>query len=378
MEKRYLEPFVEEDLKTKMVLVAGPRQVGKTSLSLKLGGKSGYLNWDIPRDRERILLGEWPPNNHLLILDEIHKNPDWRGILKGLVDDPHFKRRILVTGSAKLDAYRRGGDSLQGRYFFHRMHPFTGEELNLRSEKDWMSLLNLGGFPEPYLSGSQRFADRWARDYRVRLLEEDVTSLENISNLAKLELLGLHLPKLVGSPLSINSLREDLGVSHQTIDRWIGILDNMYFSYRISPLGVNRLRTVKKEQKLYLWNWALPGDPAIRFENMVAGHLLKWIHHRQDAYGEDWSLNYYRDRSGKEVDFVVSYQEEIRHMIEVKHSDTDIHPPLRYLMERIPISPKSSEYPRVWQVHLTGKKDYLTTDGIRVTDFGRFWEEFIR
>ncbi|MCC5815254.1 MAG: ATP-binding protein [Leptospira sp.] len=370
MENRYLKEAIQEDLQAKMVLIAGPRQVGKTSLSLQIAGKNGYLNWDIPQDREKILLGEWPPSKHILILDEIHKNPDWRSILKALSDNPHTKRKVLVTGSAKLDAYRRGGDSLQGRYFFHRMHPFTGDELNLKSTDDWKQLLNLGGFPEPYLSGSKRFADRWSRDYRVRLLEDDITSLENVSNLAKLELLGLRLPQLVGSPLSLNSIKEDLGVSHQTVDRWITILDNVYFSYRVAPLGVNRLRTVKKEQKLYLWNWSLPKDPAIQFENMVAGHLLKWIHQRQDAYGEDWNLNYYRDTAGREVDFVLTKDERPELLLEVKLSDTDIHPPLRYLRDRL--SPTLPTY----QVHLQGKKDYETADGIRVTSFPIFWKEF--
>ena len=157
LDSRYLEDPVVTDIEKKMVLVAGLRQVGKTSLSLKIGGKSGYLNWDIPEHREKILTREFPPGKNILILDEIHKNRDWRSYLKSLTDDITTKRKILVTGSAKLDAYRRGGDSLQGRYFFHRLHPFTGDELKLSSQSDWKQLLHLGGFPEPFLSGNKNF-----------------------------------------------------------------------------------------------------------------------------------------------------------------------------------------------------------------------------
>ncbi|HMV41904.1 MAG TPA: AAA family ATPase [Leptospiraceae bacterium] len=157
---RYLEKPISDDLETKMVLIAGPRQVGKTSLSLRIGGKSGYLNWDIPEHRDKILQREFPPIKNILILDEIHKNRSWRELLKSLTDDPIFKRKILVTGSAKLDAYRRGGDSLQGRYFFHRMHPFSGDELNFTNQSDWQQLLTIGGFPEPFLNGEKSFSSR--------------------------------------------------------------------------------------------------------------------------------------------------------------------------------------------------------------------------
>jgi hypothetical protein len=370
IDSRYLEDAINIDLEKKMVLVAGPRQVGKTSLSLKIGGKSGYLNWDIPEHREKILLREFPPAKNILILDEIHKNRDWRSFLKSLTDDITTKRKILVTGSAKLDAYRRGGDSLQGRYFFHRLHPFTGDELKLSSQSDWKQLLHLGGFPEPFLSGDKNFSSRWCRSYRVRLLEDEIRSLENIIELTKLELLGIRLPNLVGSPLSLNALREDLNVSHQTVDRWLQILDNVYYTYRVSPLGMNKLRTVKKEQKLYLWNWALPPEDSIRFENMVAGHLQKWIHRRQDGFGEEWDLRYFRDTAGREVDFILTLDEIPKLLLECKLSDTELHPPLRYLKDRLPKTES-------WQVYFQGKKDYETPDEIRVSAFPTFWKEWL-
>jgi hypothetical protein len=205
---RYLTPQVRADLVRKMVFVAGPRQVGKTTLALSLpGGRSAYLNWDIAEHRERILRGQLPPAK-LWVFDEIHKYRRWRNYLKGVYDGRRPGQRVLVTGSGRLDLYRFGGDSLQGRYHLLRLHPFSARELNLTSAGDLSDLLNLGGFPEPFLGGSLVEARRWSREYRTRLIRDDVASLERIQDLGHLELLMLRLPELVGSPLSINSLRD--------------------------------------------------------------------------------------------------------------------------------------------------------------------------
>jgi predicted AAA+ superfamily ATPase len=193
-----------------MVFVAGPRQVGKTTLARALpGGHRGYLNWDIGEDRTRILAREFP-SAKLWIFDEIHRYKGWRGLLKGLYDGRRQGQRILVTGSARLDLYRHGGDSLQGRYHLLRLHPLSSAELGLEKPRELESLLQLGGFPEPYFGGSEVEARRWSREYRSRLVREEVSSLEQVQDLGNLELLMMRLPDLVGSPLSINAVREDL------------------------------------------------------------------------------------------------------------------------------------------------------------------------
>jgi predicted AAA+ superfamily ATPase len=357
--ERYLAPQVERDLRRKMVFVGGARQVGKTTLALSLlESDEGYLSWDVPEHRERILKRELP-DAATWAFDELHKYRLWRGFLKGLYDRPGRKARILVTGSARLDLYRHGGDSLQGRYHYLRLHPFSAAELDLRTSSDLIDLLELGGFPEPFLSGSRTDAKRWSREYRTRLIREDVVSLERVSDLDRLELLMLRLPDLVGSPLSLNGLREDLQVSHKTVSRWLDIYERLYAIFRLSPFGAPKLRAVKKERKHYHADWTVVPDAAARFENLVAGHLLKWVHFEQDTAGRDLDLLYFRDVDGREVDFVVTERRRPVRLIECKWGDADIGRGLVYLNERFPGA-------EAVQIHATGKKDYETERGIRV------------
>lgn len=342
-----------------MVFVAGPRQVGKTTLSLSLKGASrGYLNWDVAEHRERILRNELPPGS-LWIFDELHKYRRWRNYLKGVYDSRPEGQRILVTGSGRLDLYRFGGDSLQGRYHLLRLHPFSVAEQGIRDREGFEQLLRLGGFPEPFLEGSEVEARRWSREYRTRLIREDVVSLERIQDLGHLEMLMLRLPELVGSPLSINALREDLQVSHKAVASWIQALERLYALFRLSPFGAPRLRAVKKEQKHYHFDWSLVPEDAPRFENLVASHLLKWVHFEQDASGRDLELRYFRDVDGREVDFVVTERQKILRLVECKWSDGPIDRGLRYLKARFPEAD-------AWQISATGTKDYQSPEGIRV------------
>jgi hypothetical protein len=356
---RYLVPQVRRDLARKMVFVAGPRQVGKTTLARSLpGAKRGYLSWDLPGDRERILRGELPPGT-LWAFDEIHKYRAWRRFLKGVYDGRPRGQRILVTGSARLDFYRFGGDSLQGRYHLLRLHPLSVAELGIASPAGLRELLTLGGFPEPFFGRSETEARRWSREYRHRLVSEEVASLERVQDLGSLEALMLRLPELVGSPLSLNALREDLQVSHRAVTGWMAILERLYATFRLAPLGAPRIRAVKKEQKHYHFDWTLvPGD-AQRFENLVASHLLKWVHYRQDTEGLDLELRYFRDRDGREVDFVVVDGRRPLLLVECKWSDAEVDRGLRYLKQRFPEAD-------AWQLSASGGKDYRTPDGIRV------------
>lgn len=359
-QRRYLLSQVRQDLTRKMVFIAGPRQVGKTTLALSLpGAAAGYLSWDVAEQRERILKRELPASQ-LWIFDEIHKYRSWRNLLKGLYDGRRTGQRILVTGSARLDFYRFGGDSLQGRYHMLRLHPFSAKELAIRTFAEFASLLKLGGFPEPFLSGSEVEARRWSREYRNRLVREDVAGLERIQDLGNLELLALRLPELVGSPLSINALREDLQLSHKTVDGWLKVLERLYAIFRLSPFGAPRIRAVKKEQKHYHFDWSLVPSDAARFENLIASHLLKWVHFEQDAHGLDLDLRYFRDTDGREVDFVVTDRRRPQLLVECKWGDADVDKSLRYLKARFPEA-------EAWQVSATGGKDYVSPEGIRVS-----------
>jgi hypothetical protein len=356
---RYLSAALRRDLARKMVFVAGPRQVGKTTLALDLPrARAAYLNWDITPHRDRILRGELPAGK-LWIFDEIHKYRRWRNYLKGLYDGRPRGQRILVTGSGRLDLYRFGGDSLQGRYHLLRLHPFSVAELGMSRPAQLLDLLQLGGFPEPFLGGSQTQARRWSREYRSLLVREEVVALERIQDLGHLELLMLRLPELVGSPLSLNALREDLQVSHKSVANWIGALERLFAVFRLAPFGAPRIRAVKKEQKHYHLDWTVVPADAARFENLVACHLLKWVHFEQDTQGRDFELRYFRDIEGREVDFVLAEGRRPRLLIECKWGDAEVDRSLRYLKARFPDA-------EAWQISATGTKDYQTPDGVRV------------
>lgn len=356
---RYLLPQIRADLAHRMVFVAGPRQVGKTTMARALpGAAAGYLNWDIPAHRSRLLAGEMPAGR-LWVLDEIHKYRRWRNLLKGLYDGRIRGQRILVTGSGRLDMYRFGGDSLQGRYHLLRLHPLSVAELGLTTTADLRDLLTLGGFPEPWFGGNETRARRWSREYGARLVREEVASLERIVDLGSLELLVSRLPALVGSPLSINALRENLQLAHATVAKWLEALERLYGLFRLAPFGAPRIRAVKKEQKHYHFDWSLVPNEAARFENLVASHLLKWVHLEEDAKGRDLELRYFRDTDGREVDFVVTERRQPILLVEAKRGDQEVDRGLRYLKAR---------YPRAgaWQLSETGTKDYVTPEGIRV------------
>lgn len=367
MRTRYLADQIKKDLKKKMVFVGGPRQVGKTTLAKQvLGKKTGYLNWDDSLDRERILKRELPATP-LWVFDEIHKYRSWRNYLKGLFDKQRESHQILVTGSARLDLYRFSGDSLQGRYHYLRMYPISFAEAQNWGDENLKSLFRFGGFPEPYFEQRSTFQKRWSREYRNRFLREDLVELERVQDLGNLELLILRLPALVGSPLSINGLREDLSLNFRTVSRWLEILERLYHVFRLPPFGAPKIRAVKKEQKHYHYDWTLISDPGIRFENLVAVHLLKWVHFLEDTQGRDIELRYFRDIDGREVDFVVVEDGVPTHFIECKLSDEPISRGLYYLKERFP-------QVEAWQLAFNGKKDY-EKDGIRVCPAVLFLEK---
>ena len=365
-----------EDLNQKMVFLGGPRQVGKTTLATTLvpAREFQYLNWDLDEDRLDILKKQFAPNKALLIFDEIHKYKKWRNYLKGIYDVMKVgrtpERKILVTGSARLDLYRFSGDSLQGRYHFLRMHPLTLAETGGKTSKDLENLLQYSGFPEPFFQQSGKELERWAKGYVTRLLRDEMTPLENVQDLGSMELLLHRLPDCVGSPLSINSLREDLQVAHKTVARWLQIIERLYYVFRISPLGGPKIKAVKQERKVYLYDWSRVQDEGARFENLIAVHLNKYVQWLEDAEGRNVELRYFRDRDAREVDFVIVENKQPTHLIEVKRSDTVISPSLKYLAAKYPKA-------KAYQLTMNPKHDFVSAEGIRLCSAEKFLVDLV-
>lgn len=333
-----------------MALVAGPRQVGKTTVCRSLGG--AYLNWDNLDDRRRLLQGPGvlaealgldrlratPP---VAVLDEIHKHTQWKRLLKGFFDTYGGQVRLLVTGSSRLDVFRRGGDSLMGRYFLYRMHPWSvaeclhtslpNREIRPASEvstADWDALWEHGGFPEPFWQRDSRFSRRWRSLRQEQLAREDLREVAQVANLGGLEMLMQLLEERSGHPLVYANLAQELQVAVDTVKRWVDLLARMHFGFLVRPWFRNVSKALRKEPKWFRSDWSGLADEGSRAETLVACHLLKAVQGWTDLGLGDFELRYLRDKQKREVDFLVVRDRRPWFLAEVKLSDTNLSPNL--------------------------------------------------
>jgi hypothetical protein len=295
------------------------------------------------------------------------------------------QRKYLVTGSARLNICRRGGDSLQGRYNYYTLHPFSlaevvGRPVTAKIFKELPiessdhphamdALERFGGFPEIFLKQSARALRRWHNERTERLFREDIRDLQAIRDLANLPLLGDMLPSKVGSLLSVNAIREDLEVSHRTVSTWLDILEAFYYQFRIYPDKERKVRSIRKEPKLYLIDWSEIPDPAVRFENLLACHLLKYVRYLYEHEGYRAQLSFLRNVDKKEVDFLVTVDNRPWFCVEAKYQDQAISDNLGYFQERLDI-------PYAFQVTRTPGIDVVRR-GIRLISADRFLASLI-
>lgn len=340
--KRYCEDFIFNDLKKKMVFIGGPRQVGKTVLGKRLCqnqlAECVYFNWDNEDDRRSILAKKWLADSPLIIFDELHKYPRWKSWIKGLYDVKPHNQQYLVTGSARLDVYKRGGDSLMGRYHYWRLHPLTIDEIpkDLSLIEAYQRLLTLGGFPEPFLSGDEREARRWRRERFDRILKEDVRDLENIKNIQLLAIFTDALRARVGSLITLSNLARDLEISPKTAKSWLTLVEKMYIAFSVYPLSRNVPRSILKPPKVYFFDNAdLLTDDGAKLENLVATTFLKRLHFIEDYFGYRCDLHYIRDKDKREVDFAVLINGVLEYLVEVKLTDDGISSNLKYYTEKL-------------------------------------------
>jgi len=333
---RYLSSSIARDVADKMVFVTGPRQVGKTTLAKSLNERFRhplYLNYDSVKDRQRITNADWPSTHDYVILDEIHAKSDWKSYLKGVFDTKPDHQSLLVTGSARLDTFRQTGESLAGRYFRWRLHPFSLKEFlpHVAGEDQALeSLLRFGGFPEPLIKGTDSGRKRWQNQYFTDLVREDIVEFSRIHEIRSMRLLLEMLRTRTGSPLSFDALGREIGVSSNTIRSYIEILESLHIVFLVRPYHRNVSRALSKAPKLYFCDWAYVNDTkdnspdsGARFENLVACHLLKHVQFLADSEGSSLQLHYVRTTSDHEIDFVLADENgEAQQFIEAKVGDT--------------------------------------------------------
>ncbi len=370
---RYLDDSIGQLAlqRQKMAFVSGPRQVGKTTLgreALTQRGGGAYFTWDDVAMRRlwtkdpSALIKLWGPQGlagriasrqvrPLFVFDEVHKARGWKNTIKGLYDLHSAKCDLFVTGSARLNVYRRGGDSLLGRYLHFRLHPFSVGELlggktaspdeflralmnterpkpepavgkpSSEAEGALASLFRFGGFPEPLFAQSTKVWNLWRRNRLEKVIREDLRDLSRIPDLSRIEMLASLLPERVGSLLSVQSLREDLEVAHDTVRRWLDALDELYYLYEIKPYATSIARSIRKEGKLYLWDWSEVEAEGPRFENLVAGHIAKACAFWTDTGEGVFELAFLRDKEKHEVDFLIVRDKKPWLAVETKTSD---------------------------------------------------------
>ena len=362
--ERYQKKAIVHDLQKKMVLLAGPRQAGKTTLAKDIArefSSSTYFNYDSLDDRKILVKEAWLPSVELLILDEIHKMPKWKNYLKGVYDTKPSNQKILVTGSARLEIFKQVGDSLAGRYFLHRLMPLSPAECEkVHASYTLDRFLERGGFPEPFLAQDLVDANRWRLQYVDSLLREDVLDFENIQNVNALRLVFELLRQKVGSPVSYSSIAEDVAISPNTVKKYIQILEALYIVFRVTPFSRNIARSLLKEPKIYFFDTGLvKGDTGAKFENLMASSLLKHVFAKVDYLAETFSLHYLQTKEKHEVDFALIRDNQIEKIIEVKHADSSISPSLRYFHEKykLPAVQVVKELKREW-----------ASDGIQVVE----------
>lgn len=331
--KRYLDDQIRQDLQKKMVLLTGPRQVGKTTLSQQLltefeGGQ--YLNYDVVAHRKVIQDQSWRQSAPLLVFDEIHKMPNWKSWLKGVYDGRAPGQSVFIAGSARMETFQQTGESLAGRYFKWRLHPLSVREWcdahQVSPHEALTHLMARGGFPEPALADNEADAQRWRKEYFIGLVREDVLEFSRLKEVNAMRLFAEMLRSRVGSPLSIASMARDLNVSPVTLNKYLEILQALFIVFVVRPWHRNIARATLQAPKIYFYDTGLVlGDEGLKFENLVACHLLKNVQWKQDTRGASVDLHYIRTKDEAEVDFCLSEGNTLTHLIECKLSDTKPH-----------------------------------------------------
>ena len=341
--ERYLTPALSEELGRKILLLTGPRQCGKTTLSRMLRPDYQHTNYDLAEHRLLLREKSWDRQKELVIFDELHKMDQWKAWLKGIYDVEGMTPALLVTGSARLEAFRKTGDSLAGRHFQFRLHPLDFKEAlafsGLSGGEIFARLMTVGGFPEPFLKGTQGYYNRWKRSHIDLILKEELLTLTAVRDIQSIETLIELLRTRVGSPVSALSLARDLQKSPNTIRHWLKLLEDLYVIFKLVPYHKNVARALLKEPKYYFYdNGMVQGDEGTRLENLVACALLKEVQRAHDVDGAVLDLQFIRTKDGHEIDFLITREKLPFQLIEAKWKDNKLSPNFKKILPAEPLS----------------------------------------
>lgn len=369
MERVYLA-YLRKHLAKKIILISGPRQCGKTTVSKMLTSDFDYLNYDVDEHRFQLKEKSWDRKKKLVIFDELHKLPRWKQWLKGIYDSEGTTPNIAVTGSARLDTFKRVGDSLAGRYFAYRLHPFDVRELKAIGFAATPAeiidrLMSVGGFPEPFLDGTPEFYHLWKRTHLDVMLRQDMIDSDVVRNIRQIELLVDLLRTRVGGTVSYANLATELQVSDKTVKRWLEVLENLYVVFKITPYSKKIARSVLKQPKYYFYDVARVPDPGARFENIIAASLLKEVQFRSDCLGQDWNLSFLSKKGGGDVDFLITRDEKPKIMVEAKLSDDAPAPGFRLFANELKGAEKI-------QLVKNLKREKTYPDGVEIREAGQW------
>ena len=371
---RYLADYIARDIRQKMIILSGPRQSGKTTLARHIISecKGSYYNWDIREDQKIIRDMLWDSASPVVGFDELHKFNKWKNFLKGIYDQNKNRQSYLVTGSARLETFRKSGDALTGRFYHYRLHPldihecgqFFNKDLKLTSTDILSRLLETGGFPEAYLNPHN--AARLRNNRFDLVLQEDLHDLSRVNSIRPVSILIELLRERVGGTLNYENLARELSVSAPTVKTWIELLERLYIIFLVYPYTKGLSRSLKKECKAYFYDCssAYNGTGA-RLENLVACSLIKYLNYLEDTQGIKGRLCYFRDREKREVDFVVETDRQVRWIIEVKTDDESLNKNILYLGERVkPVESiqlvmNLSSNKKIKDVHILKLSDWL-------------------
>lgn len=360
------------DLDKKIILLVGPRQVGKTTFSKNLLESFDYLNFDFDKDKIKIIKQLWDRDKDIIIFDEIHKMRNWKQWIKGIYDIEGLSQKIIVTGSARLDIAKKMGDSLAGRHFTYHMLPLDLKELNgtATPEKNFSKLIKYSGFPEPFFENSNSFHLKWQKSHMDLIIRQDLVSYENIRDVSSIELMAEMLRQRVSAPLSYNSLAIDLQRDPKTIQKWMNHLENLFVIFKVLPYSKNIARSVLKEPKYYFYDYTrIDENEGAQFENFVAVSLMKEIYYLNEVMGIEAKLWFLKKKGSLELDFFIERKKMPPVLIEVKTSDSEVSRSFNMF------SPYFDNAIKI-QLVKNLKKDFSDKNNVRVLNALHYLEHF--